>query len=280
VNGSDRPDEPVDLDDELRRLFADDRLAVPVADGAEHAVVAGARRRRKHRMAVAAAGGVLAVTGLLFAGVALTGVGRPGGTVSAAAPVLSATLTTSPDPTTPAQVPDQLGPYGTEGIVLGMSLGETLQAKRHGDVVMTGPLTKSGALAQADAERTGKCLVYQVISPYRYGASAVPTTRETPAPPGTDVEQKPVTFTVLVSLRGGVFEVGGATVLRTPEGLGVGSTVKDVVGTYGPPLKKQTDADSVVVGVPDNTDADYVFDLSDDGLVTAVWLHSVQDPDC
>ena len=89
-------DEGSDLDDELRRLFSDDRLTLPVAEGAAGAVVAGARKRRRHRMAVAAAGGVLAVTGLVFAGAALTGIGRPLGTVTAASG-LSASLTATSD---------------------------------------------------------------------------------------------------------------------------------------------------------------------------------------
>ncbi|WP_258344832.1 hypothetical protein [Saccharopolyspora gregorii] len=84
-----------DLDDELRRMFADDRLEVPVRTGAEWSLVAGARRRRKRQTTLAAVGGVLAM-GVLFGGGAVL-VARPDpGPVRPAVPPVVGTSVPSP----------------------------------------------------------------------------------------------------------------------------------------------------------------------------------------
>ncbi|MBA0124130.1 hypothetical protein H0B56_01075 [Haloechinothrix sp. YIM 98757] len=64
------PHEPDELGEDLRRLFADDRLAVPHTSGARDAIVAGAQRRRRRRRAAsssAAMAGVLMLVGGVFA---------------------------------------------------------------------------------------------------------------------------------------------------------------------------------------------------------------------
>jgi hypothetical protein len=58
-----------DIDDELRRLFSDDRLDVHVTPDATDAVVRGADRRRRRRTAMT---GAFAVVALIGAGVGLT----------------------------------------------------------------------------------------------------------------------------------------------------------------------------------------------------------------
>ncbi|MGH3863358.1 hypothetical protein [Actinokineospora sp.] len=70
----------MNLDDELQRLFADERLDVPVRPGATEAVVAGARRVRRRRVATAAVGGAAALS--LLAGTAIV-LAKPGPTQSA-----------------------------------------------------------------------------------------------------------------------------------------------------------------------------------------------------
>jgi hypothetical protein len=60
----------MDLEDELKRLFADERLTVQVPADAEKTVVAGAKRIRRRRTALVSAAGVVAaaavVTGTLM----------------------------------------------------------------------------------------------------------------------------------------------------------------------------------------------------------------------
>lgn len=63
---------PDELEEELQRLFADERLAIPPAPGASSIVLAGARRvRRRREIAVVTAGSIAAatvlVTGVLVA---------------------------------------------------------------------------------------------------------------------------------------------------------------------------------------------------------------------
>lgn len=65
----------MNIDDELRRLFDDDRLDVAVRPDAEQVIVAGARRIRRRRR-VAAVAAAVAVAVVLGSGIALAGAGR------------------------------------------------------------------------------------------------------------------------------------------------------------------------------------------------------------
>lgn len=88
-----------DLDDELRRLFSDDRLDVHVPSDATEAVVRGAGRRRRRRSAVASA---FAVVTLVGAGVVLTQLRPPAdNTAEELLPTSSSTASTTPSPSTP-----------------------------------------------------------------------------------------------------------------------------------------------------------------------------------
>jgi len=95
----------VDLDDELGRLFADDRLDVPVRAGAVEAVVSGARRVRRRRIALASAGGAMAVTALVVGGIALAGVGGTQSLPPASQNTVTISQTSSVVPTTRVIMP-------------------------------------------------------------------------------------------------------------------------------------------------------------------------------
>jgi hypothetical protein len=93
-----------ELDRQLRALFADDRLDLPVAPDAVRSVVSGARRRRVRRQAMVASGGAAAVAAVVLGGIVLAGgFGRhpatqatqPGLTISATAADISDTADTS-----------------------------------------------------------------------------------------------------------------------------------------------------------------------------------------
>lgn len=105
--------DPLDpLDQELRSLFADDRLAVPVREDADAVIVAGARRLRRRRVMLQTTAGVVAVLALVVGGAAIAGVGdsQPGEPVAAPPPAVT---TTTPEATTtttkslPASEPEQ-----------------------------------------------------------------------------------------------------------------------------------------------------------------------------
>lgn len=67
------------LDDELQRLFREERLTLPVPPDATQGVLAGARRVRRRRRASVAAGGLCVAIAVIFGGVA---VGEVAGTRS------------------------------------------------------------------------------------------------------------------------------------------------------------------------------------------------------
>ena len=251
---------PSTVDDELRRLFADERLDLPVSRDADAAVVAGARRRRRNRMALATAGGVVPVLAIVFAGATLSGLVHPTGRVSAAGPVLSTTAvtTTSPTPvTTPTQVDPMtvLGPYGVADLRLGMSWKQALD---------------SGELRQSAAVSSAGCLRYTVlIEPIEKptGAPNLPAT--TTDAPGSAVPMD--VAEVVVSVHDGVVQVIAGPRLRTPEGIGVGST-RDALADAYPELDLPTRGGTGSVGVLDNPQAVYVFNLSGTGTVTSFSL--------
>ncbi len=109
----------VDLDDELRRLFRDQRLDIPVRPGADDAVVTGARRVRRKRIALASAGSTFAVAALVAGGIALSGLGGASSMPPAGPSTVTATVTA--EPKTPSS-----GTVGFGVLKLGMSEAEAV----------------------------------------------------------------------------------------------------------------------------------------------------------
>ena len=95
----------MNLDDELRQLFSDERLEVPARPGAEDVLVAGAQRVRRRRIAAVTASGALAVVAVVAAGFLLTG-GNPDAMPPANhyknTPTSTATTTTTSSSTQPS----------------------------------------------------------------------------------------------------------------------------------------------------------------------------------
>ncbi|HEX4722746.1 MAG TPA: hypothetical protein VH333_09545 [Pseudonocardiaceae bacterium] len=264
-----------ELDDELRKLFADDRLSLPVSRDAGAAVVAGAQRRRRKRMALATTGGVLAMAAVVFAGAMLSGLVHPVHRVNSAGPVLSTTAVTPtkaigpPVPTpTPAttsspEVEQVLGPYGLGDLELGMSWQKAVAS---GELHESAPVLSAG------------CLRYTVA------LEPIPTTTPSIAPP------VPVTRSagaagapskvaeVVVSVRDGLVQVIAGPMLRTPEGVGVGSTKDDLSEAY-PKAALPPRGGSTNVEVVKNPMAVYVFDVSGAGTVTSFSLRMAKT-DC
>jgi hypothetical protein len=263
------PDERPNLDDELRRLFADDRLDLPVARSAGAAVVAGARRRRRNRLALTAAGGVLAMVAVVFAGVVLTGIGRPGTVSSATGPVLTTTIPTATPTSAPATAPQPvrngmafvLGPFGYNKLMLGMPLKEAaatgLFRKTTPAIVSAGCLRYTMLIDQE---------LYVVPAPTANGASP-----SSPVPVAGKLD-------VLVSVRYGVVELDGGQLLHTPEGIGVGVSRQALVQVY-PTLVLPSRAGITAVQVNSNPSAMYVFGLNGTGTVTSFSLRLAKS-DC
>jgi hypothetical protein len=256
-----------ELDDQLRKLFSDDRLDVHSPPISAETVVRGATRRRRRRAAVT---GTLAVMVLVGAGAGLTQLGRVKSDDPVAAYMTTATptpstttppsvstftstvtVTTNPPPNSGSANPDtpgtgtrtdpksdpppvpptpeaQPGRYGT--LSLGMS--ET-------DALATGSLVEPSTAA--DPENRCKA----------YATKSVPDSNA-----------------VIVSPVRGIVRITLASFAKTPKNVGVGSKVADVKAAYA----NATQSGFNVVVPMDATPAwSYIFE-SDGSTVTTVFM--------
>ena len=250
------------LDDDLRELFASDRLNVPVRADAEEIIVAGARRVRRRRIVAATASGAAGVAVAVVAGFVLAGgapnamppatsttTRPPAASVeltdlpapsTAQAPRLTTTTTTTPPPkppptrtkTTNPGPPDLsyqvIGPTGLRALKLGQTLEEA----------------KATGLLGIQTASSGGCTVYTLVSDDRVAGHVY------------------VSDTV---------QAIAADPVQTPQGVGPGWTVAQVKAVY-PDLDEQAaEAGHALVPVPGNAEANFGLRFAD-GKVTAVSL--------
>ncbi|MDX8032198.1 hypothetical protein SK803_18420 [Lentzea sp. BCCO 10_0856] len=264
-----------DLDDDLRRLFSDDRLDVHVAPDVTDSVVRGATRRRRRRTAVAGAFGVVALAGV---GLGLTELHLPtpdelagpllptASSTSTTTPPVSvstftstATVTVNPPPNSnggnpgtnpnpgntgkkstsnpppPATPEAQPGRYGS--LALGMPEAEALA---------TGSLVEPSS--PADPE--GRCKAYATKS-------------------------VPDTNAVIISPAKGIVRITLASYAKTPKNVGAGSTVDAVKAAYANATQSGSD---VIVPMAATPKWSYVFE-NDGATVTTVRMR-LADNDC
>jgi hypothetical protein len=106
------------------------------------------------------------------------------------------------------------------------------------------------------------------------GIYALPTA-STPGAASVQVKDK---LEVLVSVRDGVVELIGGPLLRTPEGIGIGSARQELAEAY-PTVELPTRGGTTAVQVSQNPMAVYVFGLSGTGTVTSFSLRLAKS-DC
>jgi hypothetical protein len=267
----------MDIDDELRRLFADERLEVSARPGAGEVLVAGARRVRRRRITAATAGGALAVVAVVAAGVLLAG-GNPdamppanryknvptstttststtttessttgnvttGSIVGNEGPPETGTGSTEPTSTSADPPPvlghPVVGPSGFRTLLLGQS-EEDAQA--------------TGMLGVQTAEMYGNCSEYQLL-----------------------VDSVHVGLVYFSSS-------GLAAVLvweaQTPEGVGIGWTVEQAAAVYPDLDAGSALADGfAVVSAPGNPDATYYLLVDTSlGRIARVTLQTATRP--
>ncbi|MFD9705179.1 hypothetical protein [Lentzea sp. NPDC059081] len=219
-----------DIDDELRRLFSDDRLDVHVTPDATGSVVAGAHRRRRRRIAIA---GTFALVALIGAGVGLSQL-RPLALDSAGGVLPTTTSTAPPLVSTYTQtvVVTVTPPEGTEGapgvfgkLALGMSEENALK---------TGSLTTPG-------EAIGSCKPYATVS------------NSDPA-------------AVLISQARGIVRIKLPSTARTSKNVGTGSKVAELKSAYP---AAAVNGSELVVQMTATPRWVYVFE-NDGTVVTAV----------
>ena len=245
-----------DLDDDLRRLFGDDRLDVHPAPDATDAVLRGAHRRRRRRAAISSASLVVALVGVGLGATQLrtlshddpadelletatstasttslppstSTVAAPGSSSRAATPPASSggattppgTGTGKPRTTTPSPPPPPPAEPGRLGaLLLGMS---------EADALATGALIEPSS----PADQENRCTAYATRSV-----------------PDSDA--------VVISPAKGIVRITRPSTAKTQRNVGVGSTVAEVKAAYGGATQSGT---TVLVPMAASPSWSYVF---------------------
>lgn len=276
-----------EFDDELRRIFGDDRLAVPPGSDAVGRIVRGARRRRTVRLVASTAGSVGLVAAVAFGSMAVTG-------QFTAAPTYEPQPAESPEVRpAPALTPDPEAPpkaaAGPSGDTTGDETGEASDPST-ADPETEQPTGDPGGEAPGDVSEpvdVSGLPLFDPAAPFD-GVQVRMTLAELAGVPGIEITRlssdprsispaacygsfRTATSHGYISLRGAwgsppddpaelyaAYEV--ATVItdvavRTPEGLGVGSSIDDLLTLYPDayaayPGAGPGEPDSYDVGVP------------------------------
>ncbi|SMD21545.1 hypothetical protein [Lentzea albidocapillata] len=262
-----------DLDDDLRRLFSDDRLVVHVPPDVTDSVVRGARRRRRRRTAVASVFGVVALAGVGL-GLAEIRLRNPGDLAGPLLPTASSGTPTSPPPisvstfTSIATVtvdPPPNSNGGNPSPNLGTTGKKTTnppppatpeaQAGRYGSLAL--------GMSEANALKTGSLVEPSTPADEENRCTAYAT------------QSVPDSNAVIVSPVKGIVRITLAAYAKTPKNVGAGSTV-DAVKTAYPNATQSGSA--VVVAMAATPKWSYIFE-SDGAKVTTVQMR-LSDNDC
>ncbi|WP_112275984.1 hypothetical protein [Lentzea terrae] len=261
-----------DLDDELRRLFSDDRLDVHVAPDAADAVVRGAHRRRRRRSAMTA---TFALVALVGAGIGLTQLRSPSDdpvgdllptsmpTSSSAPPSSSIssgaqTTTVTAPPTAPNATGSNPGAGGTTGKSTPKPTTTTPPPALPSESSKVGKLVLG--MSEANALATGS-----LVEPGTSAGSC--TTYATTLVPDSDA--------AVISPANGIVRLTLPGYAKTQRGISAGSSVADVKTAY--PSATQSGSTLLVqmAGTPKWT---YVFET--DGAAVTVVRMRLNANDC
>ncbi|UQS27022.1 hypothetical protein L1857_31595 [Amycolatopsis thermalba] len=253
----------MNLEDELSRLFSDERLDVPVRPGAELLVVAGARRRRYRRNAAVATGGALTMVALIAVGITLSGIGggRTDTLPATNLPVTTIASTPGPEsgaplPPTSSSAPPQSSSTGVTSVPSVPGSHSASRSTPRSSSVPAGPAQRPGStdptigpsgwgrlalgMSEADAVASDEFDMTE-------GYSGSPCHRYWLKGGGSPVDISPTYGVARISAKPGV---------TTPEGVGVGSTDAEVMAAY----PNATTANYLITApVPGNPDAVYLF---------------------
>jgi len=266
-----------DVQQKLRDLFADERLAVGSTLNPE-TIVAGARRRRRRRQLMQTTSGMAAAVVLLGGGLTVftihdkdNGAAFPGGdqltmgaasssvvqpgpgssAPAASAPVEPPNQTTSPPPSAISDGPAKPPKRST-----------ATQPPTQGKVTSGALLTAAGfgklrlGMSESEAEATAGPLRSKEVRgacTYGYADGAVP-----------------VPTSVSLTEGDGITVINPSGTVHTPEGIGVGSTEADILAAYPGSTK---DGSSYVA--PVSAVSAYRISVSDDGAAIGILLTSI-----
>jgi hypothetical protein len=272
-----------ELDAELRRLFGDERLAVQPKSDAPQAIVAGARRIRRRRAVLTAAGGVTVAAVLVASALTFGPFRAQNGVAALSSNTLqtgAASQTTSgPSTSAPSGAPTStvVPPPIPTGDLTGVG-AETPPTKPSKSLTSTPrPRTEfvsAGPELRADGFGKLKLGMTEVE------ASALGITLKKTNTSGQCVfygisgNGVPASGSVAISGTYGLVIVEPGTPAHTPEGVGKGSSKEDVLQKY-PEAVSNGSGTSASAG-PEST---YRFDVDTANVVQAVKLYSVKQ-DC
>ncbi|TCO64544.1 hypothetical protein [Actinocrispum wychmicini] len=263
----------MDIEDELTRLFQDDRLDVQVAADAEKAVVAGARRVRRRRIALVSAAGVVSAVALVAGAVALT---RPSSTASdVAVPQLTITSSTPDSPLTSAASSAPDSPPSTSPPAVDPSTPKT-----PGKVPPVATTPRPATSKDTSPPVTPTTLGPTGLGSFVLGmseADLVATNQVTPSTSTASCAGYTVNgrtdVTLTVSKKNGLVGIAVHGSTHTPEGIGIGATEDQIRAKY-------PSYSGGVTPVPGNSSARYKFDLSTATPAKVVSISLTQGTDC
>lgn len=258
-----------DIDDELRRLFSDDRLDLHVTPDATDSVVHGAGRRRRRR---AAAAGTFAVVALIGAVIGLTQLRTPHAPVGGSLlPLSSSTATT----TTP---PPLVSTYTQTVIVTVAPPPGTQDGTANGSVPpkSTKPSTSTSPSKESAPGVFGKlALGMSEEDALETGSLATPGTETSPGCKPYATVSNPDPAAVLVSTAKGIVRIKLPDTAKTSKGIGAGSKVTDLKSAYSTAV---VNGSELVVQMTATPKWVYVFE-NDGSTVTSVRMR-LADNDC
>ncbi|HEY2695546.1 MAG TPA: hypothetical protein VGJ45_08765 [Pseudonocardiaceae bacterium] len=210
-----------DMDADLRALFADQRLSVPVGEDAVASVVAGAKRRRRRRTTLMATGGALGVAVVLLAGGLFAGHVLPPNHTQTANPT-GLPISGSPSPPPDRNSPRPVGPE-----VVGMppNAPTVLGPTGYGDITMglTAKQVTDTHLVNTALSGNVGCTGYTYVAPTQSRPSAAAAAAG---------ESKSLYVYLSGRAAAGVQLIIAPPGVTTPDGIGVGSSVASLHATY------------------------------------------------
>jgi hypothetical protein len=267
-----------ELEQQLRALFADERLGVEPTAGAGPAIVAGARRRRQRQRVMMASTGAVCALGIVAGGLTAFRLHSQGNT----AQMTASQLTVSDAPIS-APAPESPSSRPTVDVPLP---AEPPSAEMHASTEVRPP-PRHGASTPADAPAkitSGSLLTADGLGGLKLGMTetqlagqgiTLTNAKQTANCTYYDVQGAGVpAATALVSPSSGVVLVKPDGAAHTPEGVGSGSSKDDVLASY-----PGTSAQPGGLVAPVGGDGSYLFTLSADGAVASVDLRSTNQ-DC
>ncbi|WP_394614649.1 hypothetical protein JNUCC0626_32885 [Lentzea sp. JNUCC 0626] len=260
-----------DLDDELRKLFSDDRLDVHSAPITTEAVVAGATRRRRRRAAVTGAFAVVAVVGAATGLIGLHAA-RQDETIGALLTTSSTAATTTPPPVSAGSATSAASSTATAGVPSNGS-GAPNPNTKQGGTTTTKPLPNSSVPPKAEAQ-VGQ-LGSLALGMSEADALATGALIEPGSPADAEnrcknyaTRSNPADNAIVVSPVRGIVRITLPDAVKTPKNVGKGSKVADVKVAYANAVQTATRTTAKMAATPPWT---YVFETSGD-TVTQVFM--------